>query len=76
MVECPHPYEVLIKSAWAQQPENRPSAIGMFHLLLVNTFLEMIDVLERVLVTSCTPGAARLEVVDYLLIFPLCCSRH
>lgn len=28
MVECPQPYEEMIKLGWAQEPSNRPSAVG------------------------------------------------
>lgn len=28
MVECPQPYEELIKLGWSQNPANRPSATG------------------------------------------------
>jgi hypothetical protein len=33
MVECPQPYEELIKVGWSQDPNNRLSAVGLSSLL-------------------------------------------
>lgn len=52
MVECPQPYEELIKIGWSQNPANRPKVT------------EMVDILERVLSTSPSPAAIRLEALS------------
>jgi hypothetical protein len=50
MVECPQPYEEIVKAGWASDPNTRPNV----H--------EIVEVLERVLISTCTPTGLRLEV--------------